>query len=551
MTRGLKGTFHGVLRTRRRRNPPMKSNLEVHMKMVKSLLLGSAAGLVAVAGTQAADLPVKAKPVEYVKICSLYGAGFYYIPGSDVCLKIGGYIRADWGWNTSSGSQAPTYTGARAAQDRSSIPYVSRARTEANFDSRTQTAYGTLRTYGVMRVENADGAFSVTTPRAFIQWAGFTFGRTKSFTDVPGTPGDDTFKSLHQTQNQSDTGANGTNQIAYTWELGNGMTLNVGGDDRRVKALANLSNNVYTAGGTPATAFAGQQHPNPWINFAVNQAWGRFGVSVIFNKVAATYYNSADLQPFVADAGTQQGTSQINAVPGTGCPTGLLGVNVQPGTTQCGHPDDKWGWAVLSGIDIKAPWMGPGDHFGGYFNYGVGAAAYSGGSNLGSPGLFGGGNQVALGMITDAVFVNGGQLELTTAWTVGAGWEHFWMPNVSTAWYGTYSQISYNDTVVGQCWFGGQNSGTNQNVRRVGTNPLLCDPSFNYWTVGMVNNWYPVAGFRLAVDVLYTRIETAFDGQQVSLSKAQGLRPTGIYTAKDQGILSVVFRAQRSFASAD
>ena len=63
------------------------------MKMVKSLLLGSAAGLVAVAGAQAADLPVKAKPVEYVKICTLYGAGFYYIPGTDICLKIGGYVR--------------------------------------------------------------------------------------------------------------------------------------------------------------------------------------------------------------------------------------------------------------------------------------------------------------------------------------------------------------------------------------------------------------------------------------------------------------------------
>ena len=65
------------------------------MKMVKSLLLGSAAGLVAVAGAQAADLPVKAKPVEYVKICSLYGAGFYYIPGTDTCLKIGGWVRAE------------------------------------------------------------------------------------------------------------------------------------------------------------------------------------------------------------------------------------------------------------------------------------------------------------------------------------------------------------------------------------------------------------------------------------------------------------------------
>ena len=63
------------------------------MKMVKSLLLGSAAGLVAVAGAQAADLPVKAKPVEYVKVCSLYGAGYYYMPGTDICIKLGGYVR--------------------------------------------------------------------------------------------------------------------------------------------------------------------------------------------------------------------------------------------------------------------------------------------------------------------------------------------------------------------------------------------------------------------------------------------------------------------------
>ena len=62
------------------------------MKMVKSLLLGTAAGMIAVAGAQAADMPVKAKPVEYVKICTLYGAGFYYIPGTDTCIKIGGYV---------------------------------------------------------------------------------------------------------------------------------------------------------------------------------------------------------------------------------------------------------------------------------------------------------------------------------------------------------------------------------------------------------------------------------------------------------------------------
>src|SRR5882724_646946 len=64
--------------------------LEVNMKMVKSLILGSAAALVAMSGAQAADLPVKAKAVEYVKVCSLYGAGFFYIPGTDTCIKLGG-----------------------------------------------------------------------------------------------------------------------------------------------------------------------------------------------------------------------------------------------------------------------------------------------------------------------------------------------------------------------------------------------------------------------------------------------------------------------------
>ena len=87
------------------------------MKMVKSLLLGSAAGLVAVAGAQAADLPVKAKAVEYVKVCSLYGAGFYYIPGTDTCIKIGGFLRAEWGHNTL-GSMAVYTTGGQALYDR-------------------------------------------------------------------------------------------------------------------------------------------------------------------------------------------------------------------------------------------------------------------------------------------------------------------------------------------------------------------------------------------------------------------------------------------------
>src|SRR2546423_14440077 len=71
--------------------------MEVEMKMVKSLLLGTAAGFVAVAGAQAADMPVKAAAVQYVKVCNLYGDGFFYMPGTDICIKFGGYVRFEVG----------------------------------------------------------------------------------------------------------------------------------------------------------------------------------------------------------------------------------------------------------------------------------------------------------------------------------------------------------------------------------------------------------------------------------------------------------------------
>ncbi|TJV27652.1 MAG: porin, partial [Mesorhizobium sp.] len=66
---------------------------------IKSLLLGSAAALVAVSGARAADAVVVAEPepAEYVRICDVYGAGYFYIPGTETCLRIGGYVRYDIG----------------------------------------------------------------------------------------------------------------------------------------------------------------------------------------------------------------------------------------------------------------------------------------------------------------------------------------------------------------------------------------------------------------------------------------------------------------------
>ena len=69
------------------------------MKLVKSLLLGATAAVVSVAAANAADLPSRTKgpAVEYVKVCDWISvAGFYVIPGTDTCIKVGGYTRAQY-----------------------------------------------------------------------------------------------------------------------------------------------------------------------------------------------------------------------------------------------------------------------------------------------------------------------------------------------------------------------------------------------------------------------------------------------------------------------
>src|SRR2546430_14383806 len=122
------------------------------MKMVKSLLLGSAAGVVAVAGAQAADLPVKAKPVEYVKICSLYGDGFYYIPGTETCVRIGASAQADYFYGALANGHIQ-FDGAGGAHDRTTNEHSMRGRGDIGLDSRTQTAYGTLRSVVILRMD--------------------------------------------------------------------------------------------------------------------------------------------------------------------------------------------------------------------------------------------------------------------------------------------------------------------------------------------------------------------------------------------------------------
>ena len=102
---------------------------------IRSLLLGSAAAMVAVSGAQAADaVVVEAEPVEYVRICDAYGSGFFYIPGTETCLNINGYVRSHY-------VKEDETNDANVSDDN--VLWAVRAR--LNFDARNETDWGTLR----------------------------------------------------------------------------------------------------------------------------------------------------------------------------------------------------------------------------------------------------------------------------------------------------------------------------------------------------------------------------------------------------------------------
>ena len=483
------------------------------MKMVKSLLLGSAAGLVAVAGAQAADLPVKAKPVEYVKICTLYGEGYYYIPGSDTCIKLGGYIRADYGWNVA-GGRTPAYSGTQGLQDRSVSQYSTRHRANVQIDTRTQTQYGTLRTFTSLHFQNEDGAFSQNVARAFIQWAGFTFGHAQSFQDTWGIT-----DSWHyaQQQNNSDTGANGVNQIAYTWDIGNGMTLTVGADEVRRKSLTNLTGATIKLSAEPTSSFRGQEWPDAHIDFKVNQAWGYWATSFVAHDVSATYYG--------ADSNT-------------------------------GHPNNRVGWAIETGAEFKLDVITQGDRIGFGVRYAEGASGFGAGSNLSTLSLYGRTSlagtvgSLAFGPMTDGVFTgttaaNGTQIELTTTWTAMAGYEHNWTPNLKSSFTGGYTAVLYNATaknyfLANQCVAGRLGVGSAAN----------CNPDSGFFQGGVRTQWSVAPGFYLGVDVFYVRAFTGFKGVSTILP-ASGTRPAGTYLLDDEGTVGAIFRAQRAFNAGD
>src|SRR5690606_938365 len=111
---------------------------------LKTLFLGSVAVFAVGGVAQAADLSV-AEPVEYVRVCDGFGAGYWVIPGTDTCLKIGGYVQVDTMFHDTKNVDPYGYHSA-------GWQIVTEA--SAQFSAKSMTEYGELAAYAEFRAQS-------------------------------------------------------------------------------------------------------------------------------------------------------------------------------------------------------------------------------------------------------------------------------------------------------------------------------------------------------------------------------------------------------------
>ena len=547
------------------------------MSLLKSTLLASAAGFAAVAGAQAADLPVKkAAPIEYVRVCTAYGAGFFYIPGTDTCIRLSGRARFEAGYQTAYARQFNN--------GGDSAGYGTRLR--INVDARTQTGYGTLRAflrletgsrtggaYGggtsgtQQRIGNAYAALGVdqfgraqqyvNTDKAFVQFAGFTAGRASSFFDFYAHD----FEFAGATAG-SDLGS--TNLLAYTATLGNGFSATLSVEDPTFRRTPIFSPSVNAAGVTVNAAVSNFGLTNSPVPVFIGYTGGvptrySFVDAIERNRlpdfVGALRYDAAWGSAQVSAAVHEINVGNVANGAGTGA-----GTNVS-----IPHSSSEYGYAVQGGLKINAPFIAPGDTLYLQGAYGVGAPLYTGyssysGSYSQNPTTIQG--QKFAQFFSDAT-INPftGQLNLSESFTAAGAYLHYWAPEWRSAVFGSYGEQSFSAgaragqgnafTVTG---LGGSNSVGTPGTRFYQLSQALRDTY--QFVAGASLIWSPVKDLDIGVEGFYTQIgvkngrvidndkdPTAYSAARIAAINAGGF----VRTATSDGVSQVRVRVQRDF----
>jgi len=507
------------------------------MTLIKSLLLGSAAGIVAVATAQAADLPTrKAAPVEYVKVCNVGGITGWTLPGSDTCVKFSGYMTAHFiAGNLSSQynssqivspalgaalgdpfpghfSQTLLVQGSDVSPDvfngtghtilvngatiapgafipGAVVPNQKNAifnrsatgwniRANLGFDLASNTAYGPLIAHFDL---NSDLGNGFDSPGSGLGGTG-TYVNTGYITWAGLTAGkaQSFFSFIGGGDNWNNffspdrKGFNEPNLLAYTASFGGGFTATLSAES---PGSSNFVGGTQLVGPGNEATYGGQRWPDIVGALHVKQGWGEAQVSGVIHNVNVRDYS------FFNDGGC-----------------GVLGL----ATTVCGASESKVGWGVDAGLKWNLPSFGAGDDVIVTGAYTQNAVWYSGLPDAmnGENGQVNGNGQPMT--LADAYFN-----PLTNSWSTPRAWsvsaliEHHWTPTIYTDLEGSVGGINWSNQSGGVCstLIGGC----------VGTG-FISPHAFTY-LVGADIGWNPVTNLNFDLELMYQHVtQTAPSG---------------------------------------
>jgi Porin subfamily len=457
---------------------------------------------------------------QYVKVCSLYGAGFYYMPGTDMCIKIGGWVRAEI---TGGANGNITWGPFNAnANQRTTSNLVMRARGYITADAREQTAYGVARGYIAVGLSTSDvglntAANQFSANRAYVQWAGFTAGLATSFYDFYSVPAAEYRGGFTPA---SDTGDGGWWVWGYTAQFGGGFSGTLSLEQRRTTQIIDgncaATGTSGTAGsGTPTCgtfvpgayptsataasdqiaggsgftpgfgAYGGEQIPDIVANLRVDQAWGSAQVMGAYHDVNASYYGA--------------------------------GIATAPSVLSGAHPSDQAGWAAGAGLKVNFPMIAAGDYFQSQFNYSQGALRYLFNTPNTNWGMVNGTSE-AYGVLSDCVF-GGSQsagvvstvqtgCQLTTGWGFNASYEHYWTPQWHQSVFGDYYNVSYN-SAANNVLCAAAGNGTAATATTPAAAAAGCSNNWSTWAVGTRLQWDVTKSFYIGVEAMYEDLSSA------------------------------------------
>ncbi len=305
----------------------------------------------------------------------------------------------------------------------------------------------------------------------------------------------------------------------------NGLSLTIGTDERRSNSLMNLSaGDAPGLGGQPSDR-QGDVWRDPFISLRTDQAWG-YGALVGGARNAHAAYsgdNSALSNSAVSE----------------------LGACLQAGTIDCGRGNDKAGFFFALGGELKVPIFGAGDRIGAGVRFGQGGSSGfgSGGLNLSTPELAAAGNNLAAGWLPDG----GSGIDLTTAWSVQAGYDHQWSPSLNTSLFAGYANVTVDTDTAG---FTGATCGSPGSgaAAQAGIN---CKSNWGNMGAGLRTSWAPATGLTLSVQTMYNYVWSGFTGTGNVFGGAPAPRPADSYNFANQGIWSSYLRINRTFNTGD